>query len=412
MHKARALYTQTRTVLLLFIFIFSSGCSLKAMKEQSEGIESAGTLTGKVESQLDVEGRIYVKLYRKDKEALALYGHVPVNSDGTFRFRMLPGTFLLAAYIDVNNDQTYSTDEPATFLSDDNKQPSLMEISAGQKLEAPLLSIAGESEFFSTEPVKDSVYIINKNIGRVIDLDDEMFKRENASTGLWRPFDFLQHVGGGLMLLQEYDANKIPVVFVHGIGGTPLEFKDFIDQMDQEKFQPWVLYYPSGFRLDMVSEYFHRAMNQLHAKYQFEQVYLVTHSMGGLMSRSYLMKHQQYKDEFAIGRYVTINSPLYGMDSAISGVEYSPIVVPVWRDVASNSEYVRHVHEWHVPEEIDYHLFFSFLPGEEGDGIVPLTSQLSISLQEEADKIYGFKAQHAGILVQQDFIQYLNKVLD
>ena len=64
-----------------------------------------------------------------------------------------------------------------------------------------------------------------------------------------------------------------------------------------------------------------------------------------------------------------------------------------------------------MPDETAYHLVFSYLPGEEGDGVVPMNSQLSLSLQDEATKTYGFEAQHAQILKQEEFVQRFHKIL-
>jgi hypothetical protein len=87
-------------------------------------------------------------------------------------------------------------------------------------------------------------------------------------------------------------------------------------------------------------------------------------------------------------------------------------VIPVWRDVASSSEYVNRVHSWTWPEEIPYHLVFSYLPNEGSDGVVPLESQLSLSLQDEAVRILGFEAQHAQILHDKAFIERVNRILE
>ena len=99
------------------------------------------------------------------------------------------------------------------------------------------------------------------------------------------------------------------------------------------------------------------------------------------------------------------------MESAASGVNLSPIVIESWRDLDPSSDYIKKVHNWQVPDSIDYHLVFSYLPEQEGDGTVPLSSQLSLSLQEEATKIYGFESQHAQILKENDFIIRFNKIL-
>jgi uncharacterized alpha/beta hydrolase family protein len=162
----------------------------------------------------------------------------------------------------------------------------------------------------------------------------------------------------------------------------------------------------------MVSDYMIRALNQLHDQYRFDDIYLIAHSMGGLMVRSFLIKHQTVKASYSISKHMTINSPLYGMDSALSGVEHSPIVVPVWRDVASNSDYVQRIHQWEIPDSTQYALVFSYLKGEEGDGVVPLSSQISLSLQDQAEFFMGFQAQHAGVLKEPEFTQRFIEFID
>ena len=69
--------------------------------------------------------------------------------------------------------------------------------------------------------------------------------------------------GGVFVELQEYDARRMPVIFVHGMSGTPLDFSAAIASLDRSKYQPWVLYYPSGLRLDMVSDYLVTAVRGL-----------------------------------------------------------------------------------------------------------------------------------------------------
>ena len=39
---------------------------------------------------------------------------------------------------------------------------------------------------------------------------------------------FLEDHGGGLMMLQEFQQGKLPIVFVHGIKGTAMEFDEVI----------------------------------------------------------------------------------------------------------------------------------------------------------------------------------------
>ena len=164
------------------------------------------------------------------------------------------------------------------------------------------------------------------------------FRRRVPRWACGAPVDFVEQFGGGLMLLQPFEPNKVPVVFVHGISGTTKSFEKVIAALNKNEFQPWVLQYPSGLRLDVVSEYLRQALDKLYAQYKFPRIMIVAHSMGGLMTRSFMMKYVEGKSAYKIALGVTINSPLQGMDSAATGVKSSPIVVPVgatWRATAT-----------------------------------------------------------------------------
>ena len=91
--------------------------------------------------------------------------------------------------------------------------------------------------------------------------------------------------------------------------------------------QPWVLHYPSGFSLDIVSDYLVGSINKLHAQYQFKRLVLIAHSMGGLVLRSAVMKYLKNDHKADFAAVMTINSPMMGMASAASGVLMSPVVV-------------------------------------------------------------------------------------
>ena len=108
---------------------------------------------------------------------------------------------------------------------------------------------------------------------------------------------------------------------------------------------------------------------------------------------------------------MTINSPMMGIASANTGVKYSPITVPSWRDIVPESDFLKVIHTWSWPKKLPYHLVFSYLHGEGDDGVVDLESQISLKLQSEAKRIYGFNASHAGVLKQKNFLQQFNQVL-
>ncbi len=393
-----------------FTAVALAGCSLGEIQRQSELTETLGMIHGKVERATAQEGHLIVNLYQKEDELFTLVDTIKALPDGSYTFPVLPGEYYIAAYVDNDNDGRYQPGEHANYLG----KPTAISVAAQKRSEAPVLSISGRlPERPTDQRAKEAIGLSTQNIGRLAALSDARFSEEYESMGLWRPVDFLEQVGAGLFLLQPYEKNKIPVIFVHGINGGPNDWTRAIEALDREHFQPWVFYYPSGVRLDLVSDYFAEAVYELHTRYQPRQFYVLAHSMGGLVTRSFVMKyHTRYpKVANRLRLVMTVNSPLDGMTSAVRGIEYSPIVIPSWRDVAAGSEFIQNIQAWDWPKGLPYHLVFSFKGGAGDDGVVPIKSQLPMKLQDEAVRIYGFNHAHAAILGEQDFITRLNAIL-
>lgn len=393
------------------IVFLITACTITDTYEEVKQVESKSSMSGLITLEDSSTLPVFVNLYQQQTERVELVNTTALNRDGSYQFDVLPGSYLIAAYVDQNKNHQYDPDESAIYTGYTENQVGFVDIARSQQLDVENLTIRGPIESRFTGKVVNALNKFTINIGKVVNLNDSMFSVENVSMGLWQPLTFVEKIDGGLLMLQRYDANKIPVIFVHGISGSPLNFNTIINNIDLEKFQPWVLYYPSGAPLEMVSDYFLRALNQLYAEHAFPAVQIIAHSMGGLMSRSFLIK-QQTKSSYDIALFISINSPMFGMKAAASGVAYSPIVVPSWRDVASESRYIERVHEWKLPTEIPYHLIFSYLDGKDGDGLVSLSSQLSLSLQDEAVKIYGFNAEHTGILEEPELWQLINHIME
>lgn len=397
-------------LLLLFSYFLLTSCSLLDYEAQSEIVGNISFLSGSIEVEGDQNSPIYIVLLKQHDTHWEVLNQYIVNHDRDFNFGLYPGKYIIGAYIDENRSHTKDNNESLSFYTQEGKsRPEVISFSEGEHVTVEnfkVKNLVGEKESIIVSLPK-----IRENIGKITSLDNPMFAKENSTMGLWQPLTFLDTVGGGLFMLQPYSPDKTPILFVHGISGNPREFRDLIESLDTDIYQPWVLYYPSGFQLDVVSNYLLSSLNQLKSEYGFSDIHLIAHSMGGLMSRSFLMDHQKKKAKFDISLYMTINSPLNGLDSARTGVNSSPIVIASWRDLATNSDYIKKVHNWHIPKHLEYHLIFSYLPDEEGDGVVPMTSQLSLSLQDEATKIYGFQAGHAGVLKEDEFVVLFNKIL-
>ena len=116
-----------------------------------------------------------------------------------------------------------------------------------------------------------------------------------ATLGLLRP-DKSQAIRG-LYLLQPYEPEKIPVVLVHGLWSSPLTwtemFNDLCGDRDlRARFQFWFYLYPTGqpfwssaaqFREDLAA--MRATLDPSRQEQALDQMVLVGHSMGGLVSR-------------------------------------------------------------------------------------------------------------------------------
>ena len=387
-----------------------SGCALSEINEQANIVENSGTIKGEIKTKSTHTGPVIVERFRVKSGIFIGEDRVTASATGSYKFSVNPGRYYIAAFIDTNNDGISQENEPYNYYG----KPTEIAVHAKDIVIVETITIT-DTPPIGAEKISSIVNLEapEKNIGRIVSMSDPMMNSDYYSTGLWRPFDFIDQVGGGLFLLQEYDAMKIPVLFVHGINGGPKNWEKLIENMDSKKFQPWLLYYPSGVRLDMVSDYMVKAVSELQNKFKFKRINIIAHSMGGLVTRSFIKKYvEQFpKEAKDIGLVMTINSPMGGMASAASGVKYSPIVVSSWRDVAAGSDFLKNIQKWTWPQFIDYRLVFSYDEDENGDGVVLLKSQIPTKLQAEATRIYGFNDSHAGILLDEKFFTLFNTIM-
>ncbi len=135
-----------------------------------------------------------------------------------------------------------------------------------------------------------------------------------ATTGLLRP-DLTEELSG-LYMLQPYQPHKIPVIMVHGLWSTPLTwmemFNDFLGSPElRDRYQFWFYMYPTGqpfwisaaqFREDLAE--MRRTLDPQKQTPALDQMVLVGHSMGGLVSKLQTVSSgEQYWDAVAISPF-------------------------------------------------------------------------------------------------------------
>lgn len=95
----------------------------------------------------------------------------------------------------------------------------------------------------------------------------------------------------GLIQVQPYDPDKIPVLFVHGLQSTPASWTPMVnafwaDPLIRRSYQIWVFGYPSGYPIPYSALLLRRQLDILDKTYpNHHRIVLVGHSMGGILSR-------------------------------------------------------------------------------------------------------------------------------
>lgn len=240
-------------------------------------------------------------------------------------------------------------------------------------------------------------------------LEDEFFDPKFGNTGLYNPAALMAHTQGLLFGLEDFDEEKTMVLFVHGISGTPRDWKHIVDGLDRGRFQPFFFYYPSGLPLDKLGSMLAQVIDSLdkNAKNGQHRIVLAAHSLGGLVSLSAMEKLSAEGLPPSLKMYVSFSTPYGGDDAALTWIDRMPAVVPVWRDAAAGSEFLKKLVSQPYPKEIPFYLFFTyndpstFKLGESSDGVVVLRSQLEPHVQTMASKVFGFNETHHTLLASE-----------
>ena len=392
-----------------------AGCGMFAVKEQQQKIDAACRIGGRVDAERKADAPIIVALLRKAGDKWQLADHFVLEGPGPWIFGASPGAYGVAAFQDLNRDLKLQPDEPFLQIRE------LSCASGGRETDLALLIPAqgrtGRGETFDiaalqarsfSEQLEVSLAQVTA-IGEISNLSDPRFDEAVAEDGLWRPYDFLFKGHPGIYFLGAYDSSKIPVLFVHGINGTPQNFRALIDRLDRNRFQPWVYYYPSGAALGSVADHLTQTMRKLQVQYGFTRFVVVAHSMGGLVSRGFLQRYRAGGGKAEIPLFVSIATPWDGHKAAEYGKK-APVVVRVWIDMAPGSEYLKSIYE--KDPGIPHYLLFTFKQGgmslgEANDGVVTVASQLRDAAQQGAVRVEGYNETHMSVLESPDVSQRL-----
>lgn len=411
-----------------------NGCFLADIDRQVAMLDSGCMIEGSVSAQDDA-GESAELVVAVMQVAGGEQGALPVPVDyvmgdrqGRWRFALAPGDYSLLAFHDFNGNLVLDDNEPAQRVGGGEPiecpggariDDIAIEIDPDDRLQAGRVVSVGRDRGVVEAANRTAVSLGQlTSFGDVVALDDPRFDPEVAGDSMWRPFDFVRAGHAGIYQQEPFDPERTPVLFIHGINGSPRVLATPIESLDRDAFQALYYYYPSGLRIDQIAAHLYRVTREMEVRHGIERMHVVAHSMGGLVAQAWLLAHAERGSTASIGAFISISTPWLGHESARQGVAHSPVVVPVWRDMAAGSEFLEELFDPSHPEvAAERHLLFSFesegwISREAGDGVATLASMLATEVQRQATSVYGVNAGHVSILESPDALEYIGQVLE
>jgi len=418
--------------------LMACGCGRLSFGHQFSLGERFSLLAGTVELEEPSSSPIVVVLVREQEGELAIFDHLVLERAGPWSFYVAPGTYGVGAFADLRGDLIYQPDNPSV----EPDEVGRFELGPGERVEDIELVIpsrSGDVSFASIDIVGEQSPDLGDEdyeslgrhavLGEIVSLGDARFDPERARQGFDRFVETLDEIGVGIYFLEPYDPQKIPVLFVHGIFGSPREFESLASRLDAKRFQPWFFYYPSGFGLGDVGSSLGQFVSELHVRHGFPRLFVVAHSMGGLVARSFILEHYEQTGRPYVDLFVSISTPWSGYGFAEGArllTEYGAAQYPrSWVDMAPGSEFLAGLFYEDpetrtiprgLPDHVSYSLLFGYgedsLVGSAGDGVASIESQLRREARRETQGwVYALREHHRKVLRSVETSGYLNRIL-
>jgi pimeloyl-ACP methyl ester carboxylesterase len=420
-HK-RLLTTALTTTTLICALVLVSGCAFRELKRQVARLDTQCYITGEL-SAAPGTGTNYAIILQPTPGAGVVDVAVIPPGSWLVAFSLPWATnYFFAAFCDTNGDQRYGDGEPVWMHGapgpvgfDSQRRSGRIPIRYSTTLNATLELLAGlraaRGDHRLIELQRGGRMAIA--LGEITTMADTRFSPENGSKGLWEPASSLNEQGIGIYFLERYDPARIPVLFVHGAGGTPRDWSSFAEKFDRKQHQLWFYSYPSGLRLDDCALMLEKGVEKLQAQLGFERLHVVAHSMGGLVSRRFLISNVLDLHQPWVRKFVTISTPWRGHEAAGLGVKHAPATVPSWIDMQTDSDFTRRLFARSLAPQVQHSLAFTYggkrsliLP-ESNDGTVSVDSQLKAETQSAATRLHGFNESHVSVLHSPEVIRWV-----
>lgn len=420
MRRSKVIFFIVFILLLPSCFTKTAKKVKKSVKEWGLHAEANAIYCGDIASDSVIKAPIIVvsvKEPEEDNHFRQVINYQKLENPSFYGFMTPVGKISAFAFEDRNLNDKYDEGEPcgsyaggAEFVLYDGRLLYGIDIEIKKNGKLPekfsdlSMMLAVDSDFILRKPES----------GSVVSIDYYYFAKGFGNLGMWRPLELASLQGPSIFFLSKYDPEKIPILFVHGISGTPLDFKNMISKLDIDKFQPWVYQYPSGLRLDGIAAGLNYEIEKLREKYGFKKVILVAHSMGGLISRTYIQRYQNTESS-VVEKFISISSPYGGHDLAAFGVrQETKSFVAAWVDMVPGSKFQKRMYDTKLI--VPFHLIYGNYsklksPLDKGDGTVSLKSMLQPNVVEDAARTYEFDEDHMTILSSDEVFKVVMNII-
>lgn len=347
-----------------------------------------------------------------------------VRTNSFYALHLPPGDYQIVTLADLNNNGLYTNAEIGTVVPlhlDKDTYPYYVAGSLDITFTmSPPPSFPSPLEIQVQAPVVNSEQpSIFYPKGTIRQLDDPIFSATFARIGMYSPADFMEQAPMMFYTLEEDCGYKIPVVFVHGVGGSITDFASIVGALDRQRYKPWFYYYPSGADLEKLAHLFYRIFlsGKVIPLDDRSPLIVVAHSMGGLIVRQAINYYQDVPEENKINLFISIATPFGGHPDAKMGIENAPLVLPSWYNMNPDGKFIRELYTKPIPDFMEHHLFYAYgnpstlKLGENSDGVVPISSQLHPPAQEQSTRQYGYNQSHRTILTDKDMIAVLLQLI-
>ncbi|TWT48796.1 esterase/lipase family protein [Botrimarina hoheduenensis] len=198
--------------------------------------------------------------------------------------RFYPTTlcYPLTAFVRVESADHH---QPATPAADPHQGLRLV-LELHDTMEHEQLNLAGRRTPLASDLTTPLAYFLNQ---------PQFQESKISNSGLFQPEQLEAYQG--LYLLEPYDPNRIPVVMVHGLWSSPATWMEMFNDLRSDprirsRYQFWFYLYPTASPFFVSAAQMREDLQQVKQTFDpndstlaMDQMVLVGHSMGGLMSR-------------------------------------------------------------------------------------------------------------------------------